>query len=180
LNYDIFRTINDWSGNSVVDSLMTFFATYVIFIVFAVAAVLCGRRLLQRDLRPVLLVGISLIVTFGLGLVAGALHPELRPFQSHPVHQVVAHASGQSFPSDHATAAFGIALAVYVFLSRAWGAVLGALGLLIGFARVYDGIHYPSDIVGALLVAIVGVGLVALVSGRAGLGPRESRAGLRV
>ena len=41
-----------------------------------------------------------------------------------------------------------------------WGALLFVLALWIGFARVYDGIHYPLDIVGSFLAAVVGVGLV--------------------
>jgi membrane-associated phospholipid phosphatase len=35
---------------------------------------------------------------------------------------------------------------------------------------VYDGIHYPGDILGSLAVSVVGVGIVALVAGRL-LGP---------
>jgi undecaprenyl-diphosphatase len=79
------------------------------------------------------------------------------------VHQLIAHAPGQSFPSDHATAAFGVALAVAAFLSLGWGVVLFVVALAIGFARIYDGIHYPLDIAGGLLAAVIGVGVVLLV-----------------
>jgi undecaprenyl-diphosphatase len=77
------------------------------------------------------------------------------------VHVLVAHAGGQSFPSDHATAAFGVAVAVFAFLSRRWGTGLLAAAALIGFARVYDGIHYPGDVAGSLLVALLGTAIVA-------------------
>lgn len=98
----------------------------------------------------------------------GARHPENRPFQTHKVHQLVAHASGQqSFPSDHAAAAFGISLAVIAFLPWRWGLLLLTMALLIEFARVYDGIHYPGDIAGTLLVGVVGVGTAALIFRRA-------------
>jgi len=96
-------------------------------------------------------------------LGAAALHPERRPFQTHHVHLLLTHAPGQSFPSDHATAAFAIALATIAFLSRPAGSVLFILAALIGFARVYDGIHYPGDILGAFLIAVLAlpIGLLA-------------------
>jgi undecaprenyl-diphosphatase len=166
VNYDLFKAINDLSGNSTIDSAMKFAAKDVIFVVIAILAVLCLLRLWRRSLRPVVATGAALVVTFLLGLLAAALYSEKRPFQTHKVHQLISHAPGQSFPSDHATAAFGIALAVLVFLSWQWGVVLLALGVLIGFARVYDGIHYPGDIGGSFLAALVGVGLVALVARR--------------
>jgi undecaprenyl-diphosphatase len=161
MNYHLFRLVHGLAGDRPIDAVMRFSAKYLIFGVFAVLAVLCVQRLRLRQLRPVLATGVALAVTFALGLVAAAAHPELRPFQGHPVHVLVAHTGGQSFPSDHATAAFGVAVAVFAFLSRRWGTALVATAALIGFARVYDGIHYPGDVAGSLLVALLGTGLVA-------------------
>lgn len=161
MNYELFRVINGWSGADLADDWMTFVAQDLIYAVVAVLAVLCLRRLRSKDFRPVLLCTGGLAVTFALGLLAAAAHPERRPFQSHRVHQVIDHSPGQSFPSDHAMAAFGIALVVLVFLSRPWGVALFVVAALIGFARVYSGVHYPGDVAGSLLVAVLGVGAVA-------------------
>jgi undecaprenyl-diphosphatase len=157
VNYDLFKLVNNWSGNSFLDALMKDIAKYAIAISFLVLAVLCVLRLLHRELWPVIWSGVGLVLTFLLGLLAAAAYSEKRPFQTHHVHKLLAHAPGQSFPSDHATAAFGCALAVVVFLSRKWGVALIALALLIGFSRVYLGIHYPGDIGGSLLCALVGI-----------------------
>ena len=173
MNYNLFRSINNLSGNHTLDSLMRPAAKDVIYLVIVVLVGVCLYRLSRRVIRPVVATAAGLVLTFLLGLLGAALHRERRPFQSHKVHQLVAHAGGQSFPSDHATAAFGIALAVGVFLSWRWGVVLFALALLVGFARVYDGIHYPGDIAGSFLAALVGVGLVALVVQRVGRGGHD-------
>jgi len=157
MNYGLFHAINSLTGNSTLDGVMKAAARYLIFLVFLAAAIPCLRRLLRRDLRPLVLTGAALLLTFLIGLVEAALHAEKRPFQTHHVHQLIAHAPGQSFPSDHATAAFGVAAAVAVFISRPWGIALAVLALWIGFARVYDGIHYPLDIAGGMLAAAVGV-----------------------
>jgi undecaprenyl-diphosphatase len=157
VNYDLFKLINNSSGNSFLDALMKDVAKYAIVISFLVVAVLCLLRLFRRQVWPVVWSGIGLVLTFLLGLVAAAAYKEKRPFQTHHVHQLLAHSPGQSFPSDHATAAFGCALVALVFLSRGWGVALLLLGVLIGFARVYLGIHYPGDIGGSFLCALVGV-----------------------
>jgi undecaprenyl-diphosphatase len=163
VNYDLFKAINDLSGNGFFDGLMKDCAKYLIAVSFVALAVLCLLRLRDRRIRPVLAAAAGLVLTFVAGLVEAAVHSEKRPFQSHHVHQLIAHAPGQSFPSDHATAAFGVALAVAAFLSLGWGVVLFVVALAIGFARIYDGIHYPLDIAGGLLAAVIGVGVVLLV-----------------
>lgn len=177
MNYDLFRDINDLSGDGTLDAVMRFSAKYVIFLAFALVAVLCLDRLRRRSLAPVVATVAGLVLTFLLGLLGGALYTERRPFQAHHVHQLVAHASGQSFPSDHATAAFGLALATLAFLSWRWGALLFLAALLIGFARVYVGIHYPGDIGGGFLAAVVGVGVVTLLYRRRGGRPARAGAG---
>lgn len=164
MNYHLFRTINNWSGHRLLDDLMKVAAKDLIFLVFAAFALLCGTRLRDRDTKPVLFAFGALILTFLFGAIAAELHSERRPFQTHQVHQLIAHEPGQSFPSDHATAAFGVALAVLMFLSRTWGGVLLLVALLIGFSRVYVGVHYPGDIAGALLVAVLGVGVMVVAA----------------
>jgi undecaprenyl-diphosphatase len=164
VNYRLFRSINDLTGNATVDASMKFAARYLIFAVFLLLAFLCVRRLFDRQFRPVLLTAATLGLTFLLGLAESATYAEKRPFETHRVHQLVAHSPGQSFPSDHATAAFGVALAVLAFLSWRWGTSLLIAALLIGFARVYDGIHYPLDIAGGLAAAAVAVGATLIVA----------------
>ena len=164
MNYDLFKLINNATGNDFLDALMKDVAKYAIAISFLVLGVLCLLRLLHRDIWPVIWSGVGLVLTFLLGLLAAASYKEKRPFQTHHVHQLLAHGPGQSFPSDHSTAAFAAALAVFFFLSRGWGVVLFLVALLICFSRVYDGVHYPGDIGGSLLCAIVGVGIALLAS----------------
>lgn len=168
MNCQLFKDINGLTGNSTVDATMEAVAKYLILLSFALLGVLLLQQLRARAVRPVLAVGATLALTFVIGQAGAAAYTERRPFQAHHVHQLVAHAGGQSFPSDHATAAFGIALAVLVFVSRRWGAALLVLAGLIGFARVYDGLHYPGDILGGLLAAALGVGLVVAADRRFG------------
>src|SRR5437764_13890516 len=94
VNYDLFKLINNSSSNSFLDGLMRDVAKYAIAISFVVLAVLCLMRLLRRELWPVVWSGVGLVLTFLLGLLAAAAYSEKRPFQTHHVHQLLAHAPG--------------------------------------------------------------------------------------
>jgi undecaprenyl-diphosphatase len=76
-----------------------------------------------------------------------------RPFAAHPLttHLFAAASSDPSFPSDHAAAAFAIAVAVLVFSRRAGAAFLAA-ATLIAVSRVVVGLHYPSDVIAGAAV----------------------------
>jgi undecaprenyl-diphosphatase len=73
---------------------------------------------------------------------------------------ITGHASGNGFPSGHATGStliFG-ALAIIVarhlqqpWLRRAIVAMCIALIIIVGFARVKEGVHWPSDVLGGYL-----------------------------
>jgi undecaprenyl-diphosphatase len=161
VNYDVLKTINGLSGNRAVDDIMRFAAQYLVFLVFALFAVLCVDQLRRRQFVALFGVVATLGFAFVFGLVAATVHPEQRPITTHPgLHELIKHSAGQSFPSDHALASFAIALAILIFVSRPWGVLLLALAALIAFARVYVGVHYPGDVLGSLLIA----GLAALVA----------------
>jgi undecaprenyl-diphosphatase len=97
------------------------------------------------------LMAAALAVACG-GLIA-RLVDRPRPFVADPlhIHLFAAHAADSGFPSDHATAAFAIAAAVFL-RDRVWGTVLAIAAAAVAVGRVAIGVHYPSDVlVGALL-----------------------------
>lgn len=166
MNYAVFQMINNWAGRSdAADDVAEFAATWLIYLVFAVAAGLCAYALRRRRYRSLLLVAATLAVAFAAGLVLSRLNGELRPFQTHRVHQLIAHDGGVSLPSDHATAAFAVAASVGAFLHRRWGTVLAVAALVIGVARIWAGLHYPGDILAAAVIA-AGAVLLAGAAGR--------------
>ena len=70
-----------------------------------------------------------------------------RPFVGNDLTLLFYAPTDPSFPSN--TASVGFALATAVFLRhRRLGGVLYALAFCWGFARVYAGVHYPTDVLG--------------------------------
>jgi undecaprenyl-diphosphatase len=166
MNYHLFALINGWAGHSAaLDGVMKFCATTLIYVVFAIALGVAVQALVRRQIRALMLVGASLALAFAVALVVSHLSHQLRPFQTHHVHQLIAHDAGVSLPSDHATAAFTLAVAVGVFLHRGWAVLLGVCALAVGFARVWVGVHYPGDILAGLVIAVMAVAVVAGADG---------------
>jgi undecaprenyl-diphosphatase len=72
-----------------------------------------------------------------------------RPFVTHPaaLHLFTRHVPDPGFPSDHATAAFAIAVAV-LLRDRRWGTVALIAATVLAVGRVALGLHYPTDVLG--------------------------------
>lgn len=70
-----------------------------------------------------------------------------------------------SFPSGHTAASFASATALFL-CSRKWGWPALVLAALIAFSRLYLYVHYPTDVLGGMVVG-VGCGVLGwLLSGR--------------
>lgn len=131
----------------------------------AVAAAALWLLARPRGKRKWKLAASSALASAALGLllnqIVARIHHRHRPYESHPsVYHPHAHSHDPSFPSDHASAAFGIAFAVLLF-DRLAGALFLAGAVLLGVGRVLIGAHYPGDILGGLLVGLASAVLVA-------------------
>lgn len=94
---------------------------------------------------------VAAVLSAGLGLAVGKVISELvdraRPFVADPggVHLFSGHAADPGFPSDHATAAFAIAVAI-LLRKRGWGIAALVAAAVLSIGRVALGVHYPSDV----------------------------------
>lgn len=100
----------------------------------------------------------SALASAGLALLVNravaALWDRPRPYEAHHVAHVWGGRSHDpSFPSDHASAAFGIAFAVFLF-DRLVGSLFLAAAVLISAGRVFVGAHYPADVLAGCAVGI--------------------------
>lgn len=63
-----------------------------------------------------------------------------------------------SFPSGHTGSSFAAAVILYRELPKKWGIPALVLAALIGFSRLYLGVHYPTDVIcGALIGSLIAV-----------------------
>jgi phosphatidylglycerophosphatase B len=104
---------------------------------------------------------ILLIVSAAGALILYSADKALVERPRPPLHHLEA-ASNWSFPSGHATTSSAFYLALTLVLSaghrRARPLAIAAVALLvagIAFSRVYLAVHYPTDVVGGVLLGVV-------------------------
>jgi len=155
LNDSLFLLINAAPGASgiVVDSAI-FFAYGLIWLVPTGLFIgwLRGSSALRQILIAATVSGLAgLLINQLIGLVW--YHP--RPFEAGIGHTLVPHVRDSSFPSDHLTLIWAIAFSLLLReQSRLAGWALALMGVLVAWARIYLGVHFPLDMLGAVLVAL--------------------------
>lgn len=96
-------------------------------------------------------------VALGINAVIGLLWYHARPFVAGVGHSFMHHAPDSSFPSDHGTIMFTVALVLAVSnvpAAKRFGRSLLPLAFVVAWARVFLGVHWPMDMLGALAVAL--------------------------
>jgi undecaprenyl-diphosphatase len=155
MNYHLFQIINNWAGKyDWIDDIMEIFAQDIVWIMLAVMVYLwfSGKEANQKLVFYSFL-SASVALLIASMLISPAVN-HARPFAQHQVLQLIPHAPDPSFPSDHATLAFSLAFSI-LFVKRRLGVVMLCLAILTGIARVYVGVHYPGDIVGAIALSFL-------------------------
>ncbi len=89
------------------------------------------------------------------------VRPCNNPYLSHVIHLLVECGSGYSFPSAHAANHFSMGVFAAVTLGKVakWVVPVAIIwALLVSFAQVYVGVHFPLDVTcGGLLGATIGI-----------------------
>jgi undecaprenyl-diphosphatase len=80
-------------------------------------------------------------------------HP--RPFVMDVGRTLIYHAPNGSFPSDHMLIFSSIAFSYLFSAQRKLGVLLLPMAWLVAWSRVYLGVHFPLDMLGAFILAFV-------------------------
>ncbi len=155
VNIFLFNFINSMAGvNPYLDSVVIALShdLNTIFIVFLI--LLCffkDKEYRFLFLKTLILVGLGLIICD----VIEQFYYSPRPFALHLGHQLIGHGKTTSFPSHHTLTIAIIAFSYLMGGYRKIGGVGIVFSLIVGWSRIYVGVHYPSDIIGAFLIALI-------------------------
>lgn len=104
--------------------------------------------------------GVVMILSMGVSLLAGEfllknLFGRVRPCNINiDIEMLVARPKSFSFPSGHTSSSFAAATTVFL-CNKKCGVLTLILAALIGFSRLYNYVHFPTDVLCGMLFGIL-------------------------
>ncbi|WP_118183902.1 phosphatase PAP2 family protein [Paraburkholderia phosphatilytica] len=116
-----------------------------------------------RDREAALRAFVVTMLALGVNQLIGLVWTHPRPSAMGLGYTFLPHTPDSSFPSDHFTVLS--ALGVTLFAGGMWwrGYTIAIIGLAVAWARIYVGVHFPLDMIGALVVAGLSYAAIAPV-----------------
>lgn len=163
IDYAVFHFINQTISNSFFDVVLPFLRDALNWIpLYAFLGIYLFMKYKTAAIKYLILI----VVAFALAdsISYHILKPwicRLRPCHSTTLHArlLLGHCGGKwSFPSSHASNHMAIALTIVLskIFSKKWINFLWIFwALSIGFAQIYVGVHYPTDILAGFLLGIL-------------------------
>ncbi len=82
-----------------------------------------------------------------------------RPYELFRYDILIPPVGDASFPSGHTSASFAAAAAIYA-INRKWGIAAYFFAGLMGFSRLYLGVHFPLDVLAGAVIGVLAAKLV--------------------
>jgi len=130
---------------------------YLVFIMFFIIA-LFGLFGGLRDRKTLVLTILSIPLAYLIINILNILVFEPRPFITLPIEALVPDPTTPSFPSRHATWSAVATFAPLFYKTRYFIFHLIFM-ILVGFSRIFVGVHYPLDVLSGFLVGLLAVSL---------------------
>ncbi len=172
-SHKLFFQVNQQIGKRKwLDVFMLVCARWLIYIL-GVVVLSWGQTFLPADLFKVYIKLLLSAVTFAViaSWTLALIWPHRRPVIEFPgIKQLFKPMeTWKSFPSDHTLISFSFVFVTFLLGASWWfSSILFVLALLVGFARIYSGVHYPRDIVGgtgfALFFSLISYWLVVYIT----------------
>jgi undecaprenyl-diphosphatase len=144
------------------DKLIVLSAQYIIFIsaITAVITTVFSKKTIRNNIIKLAI--LSFIIAFLVTFIAGMSYYNARPFVVENIEPLFPHKADNGFPSDHTLITLLLSSTVFVFRHKP-GIILGILGVLTGVFRVLSNVHYPIDIIGSIIIALLATYIAWLI-----------------
>ena len=144
-------------------AMVVFCARWLIFIFVALAAATGFRKQGKMLRHAAYEAAWAALLALAIATFLSRLIGRLRPFLTGEVALLIPPpVSVFAFPSGHASVAFAIAAAL-MYGNPSLGFIGLIIAVLVAFGRVASGVHYPSDVLGGLIVGFIAFGIVRYI-----------------
>lgn len=154
MNLTLFHIINGIAGhNEFLDKIMIFIAVYspLLYGLLMIIQWFTGG---DKGKKASMNAFFAALIALGLNMLISTIYFEPRPFVHNQDNLLIKHPADASFPSDHASAGSSLAFAE-LMSDKVVGAIMMILTIILLFARVYVGVHYPLDVIGGFIVGYI-------------------------
>ena len=151
LNQWLFLSINNLAGrNDLLDKAGVFLGEQGPYIFIGLIVYIYFKR---QNKKEAVYATITVILAILLNHFVELFYFHPRPFADGLGVVLKEHIADSSFPSDHTTFMLALSWSLIMFKdTKKWGRNMLVFGIASGLCRVFEGVHYPFDILGALVM----------------------------
>ncbi len=154
IDINILRMIHEYSQNSIFDQVMpmiTFLGNKGIIWILLCIVLFTQKK--YRRIAAFALFALILSTVMGEGILKYLFH-RTRPFlEVEDIKILVEKPLSYSFPSGHTASSFAVAGVIARTIERYKISVMVLAGLM-AFSRLYLFVHYPSDVLGGMILGL--------------------------
>ncbi len=152
IDQQLFLMINASSDEWGVMAAIAFVAAKVVIYLIPLHLIMIWTLGDRSVRRQALILFAALVFGLVISYLIGRIVPTQRPYLIPIGHALVEHRSSPSFPSNHGLIMFTYAITMAMLAHWRHALVIGAAGLTVAWARIYVGVHFPLDMIGAALL----------------------------
>lgn len=155
--------LNKLGTNTFIDLITTFLSSYIFLAILLLTAIIaiyiCDKNQRKTVIISILIaLAIHLLINEGFFkyLLANFTDLRIRPYLAHPdLITAIGHRNlSASFPSSHMSGVVAVSTVLIYFYKKLIPVTIVFI-LLMAFARIHDGMHYPTDVIAGTILGVI-------------------------